>query len=457
MRKDHNIEDLFRKEFEGYRVTPSLSLWGRVLRKMRWKEFLRFSPSRFNIYYMAAILGVSTALYLGINNSSGKISGKFTPNISDTTINQADKYKINPPVDSLQGRNLPAKAGNISQAEKKIKITERKEKSVNTDKNIPGTKPSAENPPEGSQHREQTAPHAVAAGTRKPKTSPSIPKEKIKSPTVTRKESVSYVRFRVEPASGCPPLQVHFINRSENCTGYTWSIGNKKVELSEDNPVYVFNNPGIYVISLTGMDNKGKKTVRTDTVKVFEPPKARFEIFPEDATVPETEITFINSSENAAVYFWDFGDGHFSQEQEPSHRYTTEGPFRIVLKVWSSRGCTDSMVVRNAFENSMYYIRFPNAFLANPNGPTDGYYTEGPGANDVFHPVWKGVSEYHLQIYNRRGELIFESHDLQRGWDGYIHDEMAKPDVYIWKARGVFANGKPFVRFGNVTLIKRKN
>ncbi|MBA7547594.1 hypothetical protein ES705_40023 [subsurface metagenome] len=100
-----------------------------------------------------------------------------------------------------------------------------------------------------------------------------------------------------------------------------------------------------------------------------------------------------------------------------------------------------------------YTIEFPNAFTPNSNGPTNGYYTPGLPNNDVFYPVYKNIVEYHLRIFNRRGELIFESNDINRGWDGYINDRLAAQGVYVWKARGKYSNGENFVKFGNIMLI----
>ncbi len=114
----------------------------------------------------------------------------------------------------------------------------------------------------------------------------------------------------------------------------------------------------------------------------------------------------------------------------------------------------DSLFTNNSIAPE-YKIEFPNAFTPNSNGPTNGYYTPGIPNNDVFHPVYKGVVEYHLSIFNRRGELIFESNEINVGWDGYINDRLATQGVYVWKARGKYSNGENFVRFGNIMLIKK--
>ena len=113
----------------------------------------------------------------------------------------------------------------------------------------------------------------------------------------------------------------------------------------------------------------------------------------------------------------------------------------------------DTLFTNNTPTPPEYKIQFPNAFTPNPNGPTNGYYTPGLPNNDVFHPECKGVVEYHLSIFNRRGELIFECNDINVGWDGYINNRLASQGVYIWKARGRYSNGQNFIKAGNVMLI----
>ena len=115
----------------------------------------------------------------------------------------------------------------------------------------------------------------------------------------------------------------------------------------------------------------------------------------------------------------------------------------------------DSLFTNQNSTAPEYTIEFPNAFTPNTNGPTNGYYTPGLPNNDVFHPEYKGVVEYHLEIYNRRGELIFESHEINIGWDGYINNRLAAQGVYVWKARGKYSNGENFIKAGNVMLIKK--
>jgi hypothetical protein len=154
-------------------------------------------------------------------------------------------------------------------------------------------------------------------------------------------------------------------------------------------------------------------------------------------------------------YLWNFGDGNTSDLFEPLHRYEKYGNYNISLKVYSEAGCSDSLLVYNAFSGSAFYIEFPNAFIPNTNGPSGGVYSSTSDESaQVFHPSYSGVSEYHLKIFSKLGVLIFETNDINIGWDGYFKGQLTNPGVYIWKVRGNFSNGEPFTKMGDVTLLK---
>jgi hypothetical protein len=125
------------------------------------------------------------------------------------------------------------------------------------------------------------------------------------------------------------------------------------------------------------------------------------------------------------------------------------------LIVWSDWGCSDSLTVVNAFSGSQFFLDFPNAFIPNPQGPTGGYYSsKSDEAAQVFHPSFSGVAEYQLKIFSKLGIPIFESYDVNLGWDGYNKGQLCDPGVYIWKVRGKFRNGEPFIKMGDVTLLQ---
>jgi gliding motility-associated-like protein len=89
-------------------------------------------------------------------------------------------------------------------------------------------------------------------------------------------------------------------------------------------------------------------------------------------------------------------------------------------------------------------VEFPNAFR--PASPIEENREFKPGIIDH-------VGNYHLMIFNRWGELIFESFDQETGWNGNFKGAPAKQDVYIWIVKGTYSDGKGFTKTGDVTLM----
>ncbi len=453
MGKNDDIERLFREKFEGYRLKPSEGHWGRVVRHLRRREFLHFSPRHFNVWYLAGMLAVALTAYLVLHQQENMPEGD-TP-ASPVTLTQpaGDHAAV-----------LPEKERTVTGEEQSAALERKNENTVPKEVTSPAQGKTGIRARETVTSPERNTPLATEkehsrrgdAGTVSLQTVTVDKGEQISVVPLQKEKPAPVARFEMSVKKGCPPLKVHFINRSQYAASFSWTLEPAGTTLTGENPDYVFGIPGTYIVRLKARDEEGRTSVYADTVEVYTTPQARFDYSPKDAVVPDEAIYFFNNSRDGERYLWSFGDGNTSSESDPVHKYTTDGPFDVKLTVWSGEGCVDSMVMKQVFAGNGYYIRFPNAFIANPNGPAGGYYSEGSLSNDVFHPVWKGVADYHLQIFNRRGELVFESRELTRGWDGYILDQLATPGVYIWKARGTFSNGKPFVRFGNVTLIRKK-
>ena len=75
-------------------------------------------------------------------------------------------------------------------------------------------------------------------------------------------------------------------------------------------------------------------------------------------------------------------------------------------------------------------------------------------ANDVFLPNMRGVTQFELLIFNRWGQLLFESRDQSTGWDGYYQGKLCEQDVYMYKLTVKLENGQDVVRTGDVNLIR---
>ncbi|MDQ3193114.1 MAG: gliding motility-associated C-terminal domain-containing protein [Bacteroidota bacterium] len=99
-------------------------------------------------------------------------------------------------------------------------------------------------------------------------------------------------------------------------------------------------------------------------------------------------------------------------------------------------------------------ILVPTAFTPNSSGPSGGSYNPNSLDNTVFFPYTVGVDDFHMMIFNRWGELIFETFDLKIGWDGYYRGQLSKQDVYVWKINARFNDNRVFSKAGDVTLLR---
>jgi gliding motility-associated-like protein len=142
-----------------------------------------------------------------------------------------------------------------------------------------------------------------------------------------------------------------------------------------------------------------------------------------------TTVNFNNTTTGAVSYDWDFGDNFGSVEFEPTHTYPDEpNGYTVTLIATSAAGCIDSASAYIQYnEELIFYI--PNTFT-----PDDDMY------NQTFKPVFTSgfdPYDYNLFIYNRWGELIFESKDANFGWDGTYgigsQNRKAQDGAYTWK------------------------
>jgi len=109
-------------------------------------------------------------------------------------------------------------------------------------------------------------------------------------------------------------------------------------------------------------------------------------------------------------------------------------------------GCKDT-AYKNILIKSEYEIFVPNAFTPN-----------GDGANEIFMPLtyYKEVATFNMSVFDRWGDLIFETNNLNIGWDGIANGgtDIAQEDVYIWKVSVKLLDGEKHNYTGHVTLIK---
>ncbi len=257
------------------------------------------------------------------------------------------------------------------------------------------------------------------------------------------------------PAQGCKPLDVQFINNSQYANTYFWDFGDGGTS-TQMAPNYTYYNPGNYTVSLKIIGAGGQDTmIQQNIISVYEMPNAFFTVSPTTVFIPNVAASFFNLSSFAASYLWNFGDGSTSSATSPQHFYTQQGVYDITLIATTINNCVDTFTLVSGVEaKSEGKIKIPNAFTPNTAGGNGGTYNNSDNNNDVFHPIIVGADEYELNIFNKWGELLFISKDVNIGWDGYYREKLSKQDVYVYKIKVKFIDGKSESFVGNITLLR---
>ncbi len=264
------------------------------------------------------------------------------------------------------------------------------------------------------------------------------------------------VAFFEMDTAGCGSMTVFFESNSLYAASYHWDFGDGG-EATVSNPVYTYYQPGVYDVTLTVTGyNNGEQDEYTvsQAITIYPNAQAAFTITPTEVYVPDQPIHALNLTENASGYFWDFGDGDTSEEENPTHYYNEAGVYDIYLVAYNEWNCPDTFFVAAAVQAlAIGDLVFPNAFTPNTSGSPGGLYDPDSFDNDIFYPLHRGVTEFLFQIYNKWGELLFETQDVNVGWDGYYKGELCKEDVYAWKVKARFSDNTQLIKAGDVTLL----
>lgn len=256
--------------------------------------------------------------------------------------------------------------------------------------------------------------------------------------------------------NGCVPLTVTFTEMTDYGLNWKWDFADGGTYEGKNPPPYTFYKAGKYHVKLTVTGNGGTSTSYRD-VEVYPKPVVDFDLKPDLVMISdkmEAPVQFYNKCQLAEKFLWDFGDSTRSTEEKPLHIYKNIGLYTVKLGAWTVNQCYDEKIKKDTVDVvANHELKFPNAFTPTDDGSTtDGTYKDNE--NFVFHPMNVGVVDYHLEIYDRWGEKLFESNDIKKGWNGYYKGKLCKTDVYIWKVKGKYTDGTTFEKAGNVTLLR---
>jgi gliding motility-associated-like protein len=189
--------------------------------------------------------------------------------------------------------------------------------------------------------------------------------------------------------------------------------------------------------------------LKPQIIEVFQNPTALFDIKPSIAYIPQDKLYTRNASQNATSYLWDFGDGTQSTQFEPTHLYEEEGVYNIQLISRTPEGCSDTLTLPSAVRVIQSgELQIPNAFSPDVNGPG------GVGDNDTFFPLTENITSFQMQIFNRWGDLLYETNQATTGWDGYYQGKLCQQDVYVYKVKVTTEDGRDITRTGDIHLMR---
>jgi gliding motility-associated-like protein len=207
---------------------------------------------------------------------------------------------------------------------------------------------------------------------------------------------------------------------------------------------------GSYIIIIT--DANGCTQQQSISVTGGMMPIADFHFLPEEVSLLDPIVAFVDlSAGNPVIWSWTFGDtasgaNNISPLQNPYHTYSDTGTFCITLVISDASGICKDTVVKCLKVEAPYTFYIPNAFTPN----SDSW-------NEMFLGYGTNIKDFHIMIFDRWGNKIFESHDITKGWNGKVKatsGQLVQEDVYVWKVEILDIYNKQHKYIGHLTMVK---
>jgi gliding motility-associated-like protein len=264
------------------------------------------------------------------------------------------------------------------------------------------------------------------------------------------------VNFSSPNPMGCTEWCVDFTNNvtvtSGSISEYIWNFGDG-IASTDPNPQHCYTNSTLdnltFTVALNVTTDQGCVGSFTipNFVTVFPIPVANFNADPFVTNIYQTNVNFINQSQIAVGYNWDFAGLGTSTSLNPSFTFpdADAGVYPVCLDVISVNGCTHSYCA-DVIVEGVINVYVPNAFTP-----------DGDGKNDIFIPSIYGLKEegYQFMIFDRWGLLLYETESHDGGWDGIYQTLPVQQDVYVWKLKGIDKYTEESVtKIGHVSLLR---
>jgi gliding motility-associated-like protein len=234
------------------------------------------------------------------------------------------------------------------------------------------------------------------------------------------------------------------IHTSDVITNYQWNATGD-VYYSQ-NPQICWSYPGIFDVQLIVESSHGCRDtmLSSNLITVNTIPVADFNTFLVDDPNTSTKIKIEDRSQYSNTYWYSLGDGNTTTQQSPHHTYKDSGFYDITQIVSNTFGCADTLVKTVYVHVLLVYV--PNTFTP-----------DGDGLNETFFPSVEGddPDAFLFRVFDRWGELIYQTQIENDGWDGTYKGVNSKTDTYVWTLRTKYKDGDRVIDYrGHVNLLR---
>jgi gliding motility-associated-like protein len=251
-----------------------------------------------------------------------------------------------------------------------------------------------------------------------------------------------------EDTAGCIPFSLTFSGNNSDTSVYVnswlWNFGDGH-NGTGNITTHTFINQGSYMVNLNVIYANNICTKNNIIhINAFKWPVSDFTFNPINPSLTNPAIIFRNISSYGNRWLWYFGNGDSSILKNPIYTYKTSGTYTITLITFNSSGCSDT-IRKTIYVSSEDFIKVPEAFSPN-----------GDGRNDKFRILYSGVIQsLEFRIFNRWGEMVFETNDINTGWDGTYKGKPQEEGTYSYYILAkMISSTTPKLLKGNVTLVR---
>lgn len=414
----NQFEQHIKKSLEGFEAEYNPADWSDLQSKLSKAKAGKASGLGKGLMIAASVIATSGVIYYfsitdtakntATTNSVAEVKNGITKDIHENPVQNIEiKDEQQKPAQPLAKNDNAEKASVIhkSSEEKKIVSEKPETQAVDNTENQTSIPEQVQNPVEQSQ---------------------------------TSNAVILSAGFRTDINKVCEGAEVQFIadKNDISCT-YKWYFGDGESSI-EQNPKHIFAEAGTYSVKLRVTSARDKKQAeQKNTIHVIAAPSVQMNYASSEDN--KLLVNFEADADKVTDWKWDFGDKQTSSVQNPSHKYSKRGSYKVAVTAKNSAGCL-AVVVKDIILKNEINLLAPNAFSP-----------DGNGVNDTWMPValLNGDYIFTLTIADKAGNIVHKTSDKNNSWDG----KNAKAgDTFVWRVAVKDNNGEETLYQGLITI-----